>query len=449
MPTFPKVVIHRTIAGGKELLKRHAPQTMRPPSGSGSPSIFVDPSRTFQEIEGFGGAFTESAASVFSGLPAREQRRFMRAYFDPVRGNAYTLCRTHMNSCDFSLGNYACADVPGDFELRSFSIAREMKWLIPMMKAALKIAGGRFKLFVSPWSPPAWMKTSGKMNRGGKLKPECRAAWALYYCRFIHALEREGIPVWGLSVQNEPEASQPWDSCIWTAEEERDFVRDFLGPTLKRQKLGGLKVMIWDHNRDRVYERARAAYEDPKASRFIWGAGFHWYCGDHFDNLQAVHDAYPDKHLLFTEGCQEGGPHIGSWAPAERYARAMVNDLNHWAVGWVDWNLLLDEKGGPNHVGNFCSAPILADTRSGRLMVQGSYYYIGHFSRFIMPGARRVLCASTHDDLETTAFLNPGGGCSVVILNRSENDIPWALKTPRGAIQNASPKHSITTAVIA
>ena len=448
MARSPTVQLYRTISGGKEFLKRHAAQAMRTPSGAGSPSVFVDSSRTYQEIEGFGGAFTEAAAYVFSGLPAAERRRFLRACFDTARGNGYTLCRTHMNSCDFSLGNYACADTPGDMKLKSFSIAREKKWIVPMMKAALKTAGRPFKLFISPWSPPAWMKTSGEMNHGGKLKPECRAAWALYYCRFIQALEREGIPVWGLTVQNEPEASQTWDSCIWTAEEERDFVRDHLGPTLKREKLGRIKVMIWDHNRDRVYERARVAYEDPKASRYIWGAGFHWYCGDFFDNLQAIHDAYPDKRLLFTEGCQEGGPHIGSWAPAERYARAMIHDLNRWAAGWVDWNMLLDEKGGPNHVGNFCSAPILADTAAGRLMIQGSYYYIGHFSRFIRPGARRILCASTHDDLETTAFLNPGGACSVVILNRSENDIPVTLKTPMGAVQTASPKHSITTAVI-
>ena len=448
MTSSQKVQLYRTLSLGNDRLKRYASPVMRQAGSSGGHSIFIDSSRKFQTIEGFGGAFTESAASVFCGLPARQQRRLMQAYFDPIRGHGYTLCRTHMNSCDFSLGNYACADVPGDLKLRHFSMAREKQWLIPMMQAAKRIVGAPFKLFVSPWSPPAWMKTNGEMNHGGKLKPECRATWALYFCRFIQALEREGVPVWGLTIQNEPEASQVWDSCIWTAEEERDFIRDHLGPTLKREKLGHLKVIIWDHNRDRVYERTRVAYEDPKASRYIWGAGFHWYCGDHYDNLQAVHDAYPDKHLLFTEGCQEGGPHIGAWAPAERYARAMINDLNRWTVGWVDWNLLLDEKGGPNHVGNFCSAPILADTRTGELMIQGSYYYIGHFVRFIRPGAVRILCAATHDDLETTAFLNPDGTRSVVILNRSEKDIPWTLKTPKGAIQSASPKHSIITAVI-
>lgn len=449
MPKPVTVRFYRTCSLGPDRLKKLAPHRLdsKLQSASGS-SIFIDDQLTFQTIEGFGGAFTESAASVLNTLPAALQRRFFQAYFDPLRGHGYTFCRTHMNSCDFSLGNYACADVPDDRNLNHFSIAREKQLLIPMMRSAQRVAGKPLQLLVSPWSPPAWMKTNGEMNHGGKLKPEFRATWALYYCRYIQALEREGIPVWGVSVQNEPEATQTWDSCCWTAEEERDFVRDHLGPTLKRQHLTHHKIVIWDHNRDRLFERVRVAYEDPRAARYIWGAGFHWYCGDHFDTLQTTHDAYPDKKLLFTEGCQEGGPHLGSWVPAERYARSMIHDLNRWTVGWIDWNLLLDEKGGPNHVGNFCSAPIMADTQSGKLLFQGSYFYIGHFTRFIRPGARRILSVATHDDLETTAFLNPDGSRAVVILNRSEKAIDFTLKTPAGGVRNQSPAHSILTATI-
>lgn len=445
----PVIRFIRTCSLGADRLKPLRPRSLAAlrPEATG-PSIFIDPRVAYQTLEGFGGAFTEAAASVFQKLPPAQQRRFLAAYFDPRKGHGYTFCRTHMNSCDFALGNYADAPVPGDRALRHFSIAREQQALLPMIRAAQRVAGRPLQLFISPWSPPAWMKTNGEMNRGGKLKPDCRAPWALHFCRFIQALEREGIPVWGLSVQNEPEAAQTWDSCLWTAEEERDFVRDHLGPTLRREKLGHLKIIIWDHNRDRLFERARVAYEDRRAARYIWGAGFHWYCGDHFDNLQAVHDAYPDKQLLFTEGCQEGGPHIGSWAPAERYARSMIHDLNRWTVGWVDWNLLLDEQGGPNHVGNFCSAPILADRRSGRLLIQGSYYYIGHFTRYIRPGARRILAASTHDHLETTAFRNRDGSLAVVILNRSDADIPFTLKTAQGGAGEISPAHSILTALL-
>ena len=407
-------------------------------------SVMVDLDRRYQRIEGFGGAFTESAAVTLSKMSPENRARVLRAYFDPETGHGYTLCRTHINSCDFSLGNYAYSEVAGDNELKHFSIDRDRQALIPMIKEAIRLSGG-LKLFASPWSPPAWMKTTGAMNRGGKLKPECRDVWARNYCRYIREYEQEGIPIWGLTVQNEPEATQSWDSCIYTGEEERDFVRDHLGPALEREGLGHVRLMIWDHNRDRMFERAKAVLDDPEAARYVWGTAFHWYTGDFFENCQRVHEAWPDKHLLFSEGCQEGGPHIGSWAPGERYARSVIQDLNHWTVGWVDWNLTLDETGGPNHVGNLCSAPILCDTRTDEVLFQSSYYYLGHFSRFIRPGAERVLCASTRDNLEATACQNEDGEVAVVVLNRSDKEIPFALKCGGEAAMVASKPHSIMT----
>lgn len=408
-------------------------------------AIFVDPTVRYQEIEGFGGAFTEAAALTFAKLPLEMQSEFLRAYFDPAFGHGYTLCRTHINSCDFSLGNYAYAQVDGDVELRHFSIDRDRQDLIPLIQAAQNTAGRPLKLLASPWSPPAWMKTNGDMCHGGQLKPEYRAAWAEYYCRFVRAYEGEGIPIWALTVQNEPEAVQTWESCIYSGEEERDFVRDYLGPALHANSLSDIRLLIWDHNRDRMVERASAVLSDPEAAKYVWGTAFHWYVVDRFDNVQLVHDRFPGKHLLFTEGCQEGGPHLGEWSMAERYARSIINDLNRWTVGWIDWNLLLDTTGGPNHVGNYCSAPILADTATGELHYQSSYYAIGHFSRFIQPGARRILCATTHDELEAAAFLNPNGQIVVVLLNRSDETGPVALTVNGERALVACHAHSIAT----
>jgi len=416
--------------------------------GGGPATVFVDPARQFQVIEGFGGAFTEASAVTLQKLSPANRERVLRAYFDPKEGHAYSLCRTHINSCDFSLGNYAYDEVPGDTELKHFSIARDRRALLPMIKDAQKIAGGNIKLFASPWSPPAWMKTNGQMNGGGKLKPESRDAWARYYVRFIQEYAKEGVPIWGLTVQNEPAAVQPWDSCVYTAEEESDFVRDHLGPTLHGAGLSHVKVMIWDHNRDLIVERVCPAYEDPAAARYIWGAGFHWYGRDKFENIQLVHDAWPDKQLLFTEGCQEGGPHIGDWGLGERYARSMINDLNRWAVGWVDWNMVLDETGGPNLVGNFCSAPIIADTKKDELLLQSSYYYIGHFSRFIRPGAQRVLCSTNRDDVEAAAFDNPDGTLAVIVLNRTDVGHKFTLNLNGRSADSTIPSHSISTYVI-
>ena len=411
------------------------------------PSILLDDNKKFQTILGFGGAFTEAGAVTLLKLSPQNKEKILKAYFDTKEGLGYTLCRTHINSCDFALGNYAYAEVDGDTNLSKFSIERDQKYLIPFIKEAMKIAGNNLKIFASPWSPPAWMKTTGKMNEGGKLKPEYRSTWAKYYCRYIKEYKKIGIPIWGITVQNEPEATQRWDSCVYTAEEERDFVRDYLGPTLIKENLSHINLIIWDHNRNRLYERAKVVLDDPKAAQYVWGVGFHWYAGDNFDDVQLVHEVYPDKKLVFTEGCYYpfNMENIEIWDAGERYAESMIKDLNRWTVGWVDWNLLLDETGGPNHVGNFCCAPIHADTKNGSLYFMNSYYYIGHFSRFIRPGAVRIICASTHDDLEATAFLNKDGKIVLVVLNRTDNDISFAIKYKSEAVETKSLPHSILT----
>ena len=392
------------------------------------PVVWINPAIQFQEMEGFGGAFTESAAITWQKLSESHRESVLRAYFDKDTGHGYSLCRVHMNSCDFALGNYAHAEVADDLDLQHFSIVRDQQALLPFIQAAQRIAGYELKLLASPWSPPAWMKSNGRMNEGGKLGPQYRAAWAQCYVKFIQAYAKEGVPIWGVTVQNEPMAVQRWDSCIYTAEEERDFVRDFLGPALEQAGMSHVHVVIWDHNRDEMVERASVVLSDPEAAKYVWGTGFHWYVEDHFDHVQLVHDAWPDKKLLFTEGCQEGGPHTGEWELGERYARSMINDLNRWTVGWIDWNLLLDSQGGPNHVGNFCSAPLLLDEVNDRVLPQSSYAYIGHFSRFVHQGARRILCAATKQVLECTAFQNLDKTIVVVVMNRSEEDLHFSVK---------------------
>ncbi len=448
MTASPSIQVIRTARDSGDWLTARTPAAWTAEPSPDLPAVQIDTRVRYQTIEGFGGAFTEAAAVTFAQMSAEAQAAILKAYFDPLEGNAYSLCRTHINSCDFSQGNYAYDEVEGDAALAHFSIEHDRRALIPLIRAAIQAAGGSLKLFASPWSPPAWMKTNGEMNHGGKLRPEYRPAWARYYTRFIQAYAAEGIPIWGLTVQNEPEATQTWDSCTYTAEEERDFVRDYLGPELAASQLGHVRLMVHDHNRDHLFQRAKVIYDDPRAAQYVWGAGFHWYVGDNFDNVQRLHDAYPDKHLFFTEGCQEGGPHKGEWTLGERYGRALINDLNRWTEGWVDWNLLLDEQGGPNHVGNFCSAPILADTHQGSLAgvsLQSSYAYIGHFSRFIRPGAERVLCAPSHDDLESTAFRNPDGRIAVVVMNRSDQRLAFHLLALGQAAACEAPAHSIST----
>ena len=411
------------------------------------PTVMVDPAKTFQTIEGIGGALTDAAAETFGRLPRESQERLLTAYFDPTQGIGYSLGRTHINSCDFSSESYAYADRPGDVELRSFSIEHDRRYRLPFIKAALARAGGPVKLFASPWSAPAWMKTNGDMLHGGKVKPEYRDAWARYFVRFVLEYEQEGVPIWGLTVQNEPMATQTWESQVFTAEEERDFVRDHLGPALEKAGLSRLKLLIWDHNRGLMYQRAKVVFDDPQAARYVWGTGFHWYVGDHFENVRDVHDAWPDKQLLFTEGTPDNydPAAVMDWRLGETYGRSLLHDLNNWAAGWSDWNVLLDERGGPNHVGNFCFAPVHGDTRTGALTFAASYFYIGHFSKFVRPGAKRVISSSNEDALLTTAFLNLDGSVVSIVMNQGEKDLDFGVWVDGRVARTKSPAHSIVT----
>ncbi len=293
------------------------------------------------------------------------------------------------------------------------------------------------------------MNDNNDMLHGGELKPDCYGSWANYYVKFIKGYEAQGIPIWGLTVQNEPMAVQTWESCTYTAEQERDFVKNHLGPSLARAGLADKKLMIWDHNRSFLYQRAKVVLDDPAAARFVWGVAFHWYIGDYFENVRQVQEAYPNIHLFFSEGCN--GPFdmaaINDWKWGEVYGKSMIHDFNNGAVAWTDWNVLLDETGGPNHVSNFCFAPIHGDTKTGRLYYMNSYYYIGHFSKFVRPGAKRIISSSTTNNLLTTAFLNEDGKVAVVVMNATDTDQPFYLWCNNQAARSDSPAHSIMTLV--
>jgi glucosylceramidase len=414
--------------------------------------VFVDPSRRFQNFLGIGAALTDASAETFAKLPEASKQEFLKAYFDRNSGIGYTVARTNINSCDFSSGSYTYVN-DNDGELKSFSVAHDREYKMPFIKQAMQAAGGRLTLYASPWSPPAWMKDNNNMLQGGKLLDRYRQSWADYYVKFIRAYEAEGIPVWGLSVQNEPMAKQRWESCIFTAQEERDFIKNYLGPTLQKAGLGDRKLIAWDHNRDLIYHRASTILDDPDAAKFVWGIGFHWYetwtgSAMQFDNVKRVNEAYPNTNL--TEGCVEAfkWDRLDDWALGERYGRSMINDFNSGTVGWTDWNILLDEKGGPNHVGNFCFAPVIADTRSGKLIYTNSYYYIGHLSKYVLPGARRVATTTNRDQLLATSFVNANGQVVVVVMNGGDKKVNYKLVIGNQAAEIESLPHSMSTILI-
>jgi glucosylceramidase len=416
-------------------------------------SVFVNPDKTFQSFLGIGGAITDASAEVFAKLSSDKQQEFLNAYYSQDKGIGYSLMRTTIHSSDFASGSYTYIK-EGDTELKTFSIEHDREFKIPLIKKATATAGGKMILYASPWSPPAFMKSNKGMLKGGTLLPEFFQSWATYYTKFVKAYEKEGIPIWGISIQNEPMAVQTWESCVFTAEAERDFLKNFLGPTMKKEGLGAKKIIVWDHNRDLMVQRANTIFGDPEAAKYAWGMGFNWYetwagGSPMFDNVARVHEAYPDKNLMFTEGCVEkfDAKNYQLWTNGERYGNSMINDFNNGTVGWTDWNILLDEKGGPNHVGNFCFAPIHADTTTGELIYTPSYYYIGHFSKFIRPEAKRVSTAVSRSSLLSTSFLNKDGKMVTVVMNQSEATVIYNLCIGTQATQITILPNAIQTLV--
>ncbi|MCB0560398.1 MAG: glycoside hydrolase family 30 protein [Lewinellaceae bacterium] len=416
-------------------------------------AIFVNPDKTFQSLLGIGGAITDASAEVFATLPENKQAEFLKAYYDQEEGIGYSLARTTIHSCDFSKGSYTYVS-DEDKELKTFNIDHDQEFRIPLIKKAIEAAGGKLTLYASPWSPPPFMKDNNNMLQGGKLLPEFFDSWALYYTKFIKAYESIGIPIWGLTIQNEPMAVQRWESCIYTAEEERDFLKNHLGPTLEQEGLGDKKIIVWDHNRDLINHRANTIFEDSEAAKYAWGIGFHWYetwTGGEpmFINLGNIHESFPSKNLIFTEGCNESfnSAKYQYWPNAERYGRSMINDFNQGTVAWTDWNILLDETGGPNHVNNLCFAPIHADTRDGSLVYTPSYYYIGHFSKFIRPNAKRVSTASSRSQLLSTSFLNEDGSMVTVVMNHTDTPATYKLYVHEQAVEETILPHAMQTLV--
>jgi glucosylceramidase len=414
-------------------------------------AIYVNPAKQYQTFLGIGGAITDASAETFAKLNSKKKAEFLTAYYDKKDGIGYSLLRTTIHSSDFSSGSYTYIK-EGDKELKTFSIDHDRKYRLPMLKAAIKAAGGKIPTYASPWSAPAFMKDTNQMLRGGKLLPEYNNAWATYYTKFIKAYEKEGIPIWAITVQNEPMAKQTWESMIFTAEEERDFLKNHLGPVMQKEGLGDKKIIVWDHNRDLIVHRVNTIMSDPEAAKYVWGVGFHWYetwtgAKPLYGNVAEVSKAYPNLNLMLTEATVEkfNAERFHYWPNAERYGDSLINDFNSGAVAWTDWNILLDNTGGPNHVGNFCFAPI--HENNGELIYTPSYYYLGHFSKFIRPDAKRVSAVSSRSVLQTTSFMNADNKLATVVMNNTDAAINYRFYVGNEETTVNIPAHAMQTLV--
>ncbi|MFN8862690.1 MAG: glycoside hydrolase family 30 protein [Flavobacteriales bacterium] len=439
------VKLYETSAAGNQLTEIPLSEHARV-----SQPIVLLPEEVHQSILGFGGAFTEASAYLLNQLSAEKRKQILHAYFSEAGAN-YSLTRTHINSCDFSLGNYSYAPVAGDTILAEFSIQEDMDDLIPMIKDAMAVSKDGFKLIASPWTAPPWMKDNTDW-KGGKLLPEHYGTWSLFLNKYIAAYGEQGIGIWGITVENEPLGNaNNWESMIFSPEEMNDLVKNHLGPSL-RKNFPELKILGYDQNRDEELQRwADAMYNDAEAKQFFDGIAVHWYAStyDYFpDALQYAHQMAPDKVIIQTEACidaevprwkddawywSKSARDWGwTWAPADkkhlhpeytpafRYAGDIIGCLNNHVNGWVDWNMVLDHKGGPNWAKNWCIAPVIVNPETDEVYITPLYYVMAHFSKFIRPGAVRIGIQNPMPDVQATAAKNADGSIAVVLFNPNE-----------------------------
>ena len=474
--------------------------------------IEVFPERKRQKLLGIGTSFTESSAFVLAQLEKEQREEVMRNIFSDSGAN-FSLARTPIGSCDFCVrGKYSYAAVPDDMQLSHFDISADLDGflaknhpgirddsfdLIPMIRQALAIKESQeeqdLRIIASAWTAPPWMKDiedwyqapsseNGFTGYGGALKPGYEPLYADYLLKYLDAYREQGIRVWGITPVNEPLGNNgQWESMHFTPESQKVFIRDHLGPRLRKPAYETVNLLIYDQNRDLLEEWMDAICRDPDTAQYVYGAAVHWYESTFRvseDILDRVHAKYPDYPVLHTEGCidnlgndappgvldpvgyKESGwfrnddfwwnDNATDWAytatwpgvdanehpaytPVHRYARNIITSLNHRVTGWIDWNIVLDRRGGPNHAGNHCGAPIMVDTRSGDVYYTPVFYILSQFSRTIRPGDQVVSTVIHHDrDSRETLYacstLSNERLLTVHVLNTGKNNREYQLQ---------------------
>ena len=419
--------------------------------------IKLVPEKQLQKITGFGGAFTESSAYLLNKLSKENRKKIINAYFSKDGAN-YSLTRTHMNSCDFSLGNYSYTPVEGDKDLEHFTIEEDKDDLIPFIKDAMAASTDGFKIFGSPWTAAPWMKDNNKWV-GGKLLPEYYDTWALFFSKYVDAYKAEGIDIWGFTVENEPLGNgNNWESMHYTPDEMTNFVQNYLGPKLEADGKGYLKILGYDQNREHLKEWIDAQYKDEGTSKYFDGTAIHWYASTFEifpEELQYAHEKAPDKLLIQSEACvdaevpvwqddtwywkkeatdwgfewapEKDKPMHPKYVPVYRYARDIIGCLNNWVDGWVDWNMVLDRQGGPNWFKNWCVAPVIVDPEKDEVYFTPLYYTLAHFSKYIRPEAKVIGVENSDKELLVTAAKNPDESIAVVLLNQTDKTKHFSL----------------------
>ncbi|XP_044747412.1 lysosomal acid glucosylceramidase-like [Coccinella septempunctata] len=422
--------------------------------------ITINRNKTYQKINGFGGALTDTAGVNIMSLPAGAAEHLMRSYFTGT-GSMYNLCRVPMGGTDFSTRGYSYDDGPEDKNLSNFKLAEEdFKYKIPLMNLALNLSMSQTKLkfFTSTWTAPKWMKENGKYA-GGHLKKEHYQTWANYFVRFLEEYKKQGLEFWAISTGNEPLlAKLPFikiPSVNWDSKTASIWIRDHLGPTLRSSRFSDIKLLAIDDQRLFFKDYVANVMKNETTRSYVDGFSVHWYLDTDISPkvLENTHQRFPEKFILSTEASSGFLPwqthvDLGAWDRAEKYANDILENLNNWVTGWVDWNLALDTKGGPTYINNHIDAAIIVNATAGEFYKQPMYYAISHFSKFIPEGSVRI-DAKSDVNLPLVALTRPGPDKKVVlvVLNKNNEDVPVTIKDELRHINLNLERRSITTVI--
>jgi glucosylceramidase len=513
-------------AGDKIAVKQNVNFQYGTPDGN---VIRIDPETVKQTMDGIGSSFTESSAFVLAHLDKNTRREVMENIFGE-KGANFSLTRTHIGACDFSVeGKYSYADKKGDTGLSAFSIQPDLEGfdpnkypgikdptydLLPMIKEALEIKQNQsdkeLRIISSAWTAPWWMKDietwyipgapeNNWQGTGGSLKSEYYPVYADYLLKYLQAYQTQGVDIWGITPVNEPHGNNgQWESMHFTPETQNEFIKKYLGPKLKNSPFDKVNLLIYDQNRDGLEHWTDVIFGDPETTPYVYGVAVHWYESTYKvyeDVFDRVHQKFPDFAIIHTEGCiddlgkdapdgvtdperyKESGwfnndafwwnANATDWAysvtwqgvntedhpiytPVHRYARNIIVSIDHWLQGWIDWNVVLDKNGGPNHVGNFCGAPIMIDTETSQVYYTPIYYVLAQFSKTIRPGDKAV-ATEKHtenlgaDDLHACATINADNVVSVQLLNTTKSPIVYHLQIGKQYAKIEIPANSVQT----
>lgn len=412
------------------------------------PQVRIIPRKTFQTIDGFGGCFNELGWVALNNAGETDRNRVLAALFGDD-GCAFNMGRIPIGANDFALDWYSLDETPGDMALTNFSIARDEKNLILFIKAAMAVRPG-LKCWGSAWSPPSWMKSNTNYSKGSlKWEPEILQSYATYLARWVEEYRKAGVNVFAVFTQNEPNIFNVYPTCAWTGPQLREFIADYLGPTLLRRKTD---VELWlgtlngdpPQNGDNANARLETVLDDPQASRFITGVSFQY---DTKNLTGTASLLYPDKNLMQSETeCNSGQ---NSWPDAQRLFTLMRRYLENGVSSYFAWNMVLDETGMSSWKWRQNSL-ITVNHETGQVTFNGEYYAMRHYSQFIKTGAKRVLTTGAWGD--QIAFVNPDGSTVLVMSNPAKQPSPVFLNIMGHAdgdtLSLTLPAHSLNTIII-